>query len=659
MNFNIPIPKYQASPEIRKLFAFREVERPSEWAEKNIVLGRGYGEPGEFSFKGREWQREILDSFLEYKTVIVCKPVQTGGSLCAIDIPWLWWNEFIGGRSLIVYADKDTVEGVFEEKIKDNVRNNIRHLWNGNEDNLRQDKIILNNGIARCATANAETDFATFPADFVGLDEVAKYRNTFDVVGMARGRQKSYWGLPGYHGLLSIVSSPKKHGDPLYNQIHKGGVLVLRYKMPCPWCHKFHELTDENIKETANDKGEFDHDPTRIRQEQAAQYECPDCKKIITDNHRWEMIAKGRWLAEGERVEKSGAIIGEVTARKKSDTVCFWYNRLLSQPDKWTFADCLAAFFEARHSRDPLDWQIYQNEDMARFVNPKTQIIGHSLLLSKCQKYFQFGERAKVPAGVVITTAGVDSQDTGFYYTVDGWGRNMESWRIRHDFIKCDMRDDTFNDPIKVLEEFKRGIFYPGYRREDGTEIGISIGLIDEGGHRQKDVRFICKHIPIFRSYKGSSYKNAEPLKKSKTDFHFMGNTQYWSDLVSHMIESEAWHLPEDVSKPFLDQVPRQYWSETRDRNGNVKYKWVSGGDDHYRDCVNLALAAAHLLNLPEKLNDEGKTKQLNEAVKKQSLVEKALVSQDPSKPEPEKKPRKREDPTVYRDRLRAGRRIW
>ncbi len=530
------------------------------------------------------------------------------------------------------------------------------------------------NGIARCASAGVENDFTTFPADLVILDEVAKYDSTFDVIGMAKGRQKSYKGLPGCHGRIFILSSPKRHGDPLHNAIHEGGVLILRFKMPCPHCGKRHELTDENVKEIGiqtgtNEKGEpiitFDHNPTRIRLEglAAVRYECPACHLDIDNEARWDMIKKGRWLAEDEEIDENGGIRNPHRLRGKTDSVCYWFNRLLSMPNRWTWADCLSAFFAARQAADPKAWEIYQNEDMARFINPSTERISNIYLYNKRTDYFQYGEQARIPDGVIIMTAGVDTQDDGFYYVVRGWGKNLESWLVRQDFIHCDMKDSKFHDPQAVFDRVKQGIFTPPYVKESGEKMLFSLALMDEGGHRQRDVHFISRHLPIFRPYKGSSTPNAEPIKRSKNEIHYLGNTRHWSELVQRFMESDTWYLPQDITKEYLDQVVKQYWIEEMDRHGNKKYRWISGGQDHYRDCENMAMAAAYIINLPEILNDEARIEFMKGRVGRQTdgilnaVGQKPEEDQEqPGKPDKSKEAQARAvDPTAYRD-LRNGR---
>lgn len=595
--FTPPLPQY-----VKDAIPFKRIMRPSEWAQEKMILGTGYGEQGPVSFAGREWQVEIVDAYMTYKKIIVCGPVQVGKTLAGLEIPWAWWQDNVGGHSLIVYEKEQKVRDVFEERTRHTVKDTLRHLWSGVDDDLRQDKIVLTNGIARCGSANVE--LGTFAADLVQLDEIAKYRSGFDIVGNAEGRMKSYKGLPGYHAIMGIVSSPKRVDDYLYKQVSSPATLILRYKMPCPRCSFYHELTDANIKEIPNEDKEFDHDPVRIRLDGAAKYECPRCGQDILDGERFNMIARGVWATDNEEISPAGTIVSRDKMRDRTDTVCFWFNRLVSTPDRWRWSDCLSTFFAARNSSDPQVWEMYQNEDMARFIDPHTKTITAPMLMLKCQEYYQYGERAMLPDDVVVMTAGIDVQDSGFWYSVVGWGQGMESWRVLHNFFRSDTNNPESKDYAMVSNNFIAELFGRNYMRKDGVSVDLLLAFMDEGGHRRDLVHFIARREARIRPYKGSSSKNAEPIRASKNDIHVMGNTQYWSELVNNQMAGDRWHLPRDVSKEYLSQVVQQTWKEKLDKRGNKKYEWVSGKDDHLRDAENLALAAAYYLRLPERLGN-------------------------------------------------------
>jgi phage terminase large subunit GpA-like protein len=595
----------------------KTIQPPDVWAESNFYLPEeGYGEYGPMTFVGRNWQREILRAFLKYHVVITVGAVQVGKSVAGVDIPWAWFNDQVGGRSLLVYADKDTVKDVFEEKLKPIIKTNLKHLWSGRDDDIRQDKIILRSGISRCASCNVKNDLATFPAKFVLCDEVAKWktgtRNAFDAIGQAIGRTRDYHGSPGIDYRVAIVSSPVEVNDALYNQIYVPGTLVLKYKMPCLGCGYYHELCVENIHERPNDKEVKDHDPNRIRIEKAADYICPQCGRVIADNERYEMDARGVWATEDEQVI-GGFIIDKSKLRDTADRICFWTpGRLVSRPEKYPFYECLAGYFQAKYSPDHKAWQNYWNEDLARFYRPDTKRVSEGFIRGKIES--SYTSTGPIPDGVLVAVGGIDTQDTEFYFSIVGYGRYMETWILRYGRIPCDMNMSEFKDPQKVLDRFRELYFANQLTYTDGRVLPVLFTMIDEGGHRERDVQFICKNHRDIAPYKGAG-SSADLIRKSQSKNLWLGNTESFSKLVEKDMNSSTWHLPSDVSQEFIDQIQRQYTKEETDKNGNVKYVWVSGGEDHYRDCLDYALAAAHILELPGRLNNEHGIKQIENTV--------------------------------------------
>jgi phage terminase large subunit GpA-like protein len=560
-----------------------------------------------------------MDAFLHYHTVIVVGPVQVGKSICGVDVPWAWFEDQIGGRALLVYADKDTVNDIFEEKLKPIIENNLKHLWSGRENDIRQEKIILRSGISRCASCNVKNDLATFPAKFVLLDEVAKWktgtRASFDAVGQAIGRTRDYHGAPGIDYRVSIVSSPVEVGDALYAQVYQPGTLILKRKVPCLGCGFFHELCVENIHEIPNSEGKKDHDPHRIRSENAADYVCPACGKIIEDSERYEMDRLGVWAADDEIVV-DGEIQNNNLLRDKTDRVCYWIpGRLVSRPEKYSFADCLSGYFQNKFSPDANAWQNYLNEDMARFFKPQVNRLTEGYFRGKIAKdggeYTTTGE---IPDGVLVALGGVDTQDTGFYYSIVGYGRYMECWILRFGWIPCDMNMSDFKDPQKVLLRFEQEYFKTPLKYKDGRTLPVIMTMIDEGGHREKQIRYICQRHRDIAPYKGVG-RDMPLFKKSETKKLYLCNAESLSKLVEKDMASDTWHLPVDVTQDYLDQIQKQYTTEVRDKNGNPKYEWVHGGEDHYRDTLNMALGAAHVMNLPGRLNNESGIKQIMNTV--------------------------------------------
>jgi hypothetical protein len=283
----------------------------------------------------------------------------------------------------------------------------------------------------------------------------------------------------------------------------------------------------------------------------------------------------------------------------------------------------LASYFEAKASNEANAFQNYWNEDLARFWRPQAGSISDEYIMSKQDDSYWMG--GPVPDGVLVTTAGIDTQDNGFYFAIVGYGRYMETWILRYGFIPCDMNHSEFKDPERVRARFDELFFDVPMKFRSGAVLPMMFGLIDEGGHRERDVQYICrKHHKELAPYKGTG-KDSPLFRKSEQKRLWLCNTESLSKLVEKVIGSDTWHIPSERESgehhEFVAQIKRQYTKETKDKNGNPKYEWVHGGEDHYRDCLNQSLAAAHIMDLPNRLNNELGIRQIVNAVESRTQV--------------------------------------
>ena len=206
----------------RESFRVLPIPLPSVWAEENFYLTEGAG----YSSTGRivlyPWQREPLNAIYHYDRVILCGPVQTGKSLIGEMAVW-WVVCNIPMHGMFLYAKRETVEDVFQDRIVPTIKGVpcIRALWDGNEEHLTQSKIKLRNLILRVASAQVQSDIASFAAGLIYASEVCKYKqamldtkNNYDVVKLLRGRQEAY-GIMGKKKEI-LESSPRFRGDLLH-----------------------------------------------------------------------------------------------------------------------------------------------------------------------------------------------------------------------------------------------------------------------------------------------------------------------------------------------------------------------------------------------------------------------------------------------------------
>ena len=581
----------------KELFKIKDFILPSDWINEHFRLSTAYAIQGKITLF--EWQVVPANAIVYFDVVVFIAPVQTGKSMLGEGVAaYMIDNNPV--NMMFIYAKKDTVEDVFEERLKPMIKDVpvIRRYWSGYEDDLTKKKLKLYPCIIRVASAGLKTEIATHNAGFVYGSELAKWpKKAFSQTKAIEGRKQASRML-GRKTRTLYETSPEHDQDPSYVECNKQGTVWFRPHYECPHCGHWQVLTDRQIKEKPNGKGGFDHNPERIKQDKAAWYECENCKQEITEDERIKMAFGVRWMTKDNKTPFEDIIKSE----NRPYRAVFQWNRLVDTT--WSFAECLASFFDAINSPNPNDLKTYRNEDMAEWVKLSAKRFEDSYLRSKCLRYTQFGADAYIPDGVSILLVGVDTQDTGFYYVVRGYGKNLESWLVRADFIHCDMKESKFSNPATVLSTFTEELNRYPYQKRDGTSLPIFAGLIDRGGHRSGDVDYIVDHSPNIEAYIGGTQRMAPLIEQKKSGYH-IGNTENLSRIVTKQIESVIWHLPKDIQPEYCIQVLNQYDEEIIDTRGNKKKRWMCKDPDHYRDCENYLVGLVVELDLQSQLFDD------------------------------------------------------
>ena len=598
--------------EERTSFHVLPIPLPSVWAEENFYLTEGAG----YSSTGRivlyPWERDPLNAIYHYDRVILCGPVQTGKSLIAEMAVW-WVVCNIPMHGMFLYAKRDTVEDVFQDRIVPTIKGVpcIRALWDGNEEHLTQSKIKLRNLILRVASAQVQSDIASFAAGLIYASEVCKYKqamldtkNNYDVVKLLRGRQEAY-GIMGKKKEI-LESSPRFKGDLLHKEMYTSGVTNLVPKYPCPTCGTYQQLTLEQIKEVPNANKEKDHDPERIRREDAAYYECNQCGNTIPETKRIEIGEKVIWATKEETVERDGSIKMD---RPKRTGISFQWNRLVDYSFK--FSECLARFFEAQRSGDPVKLVSMLNEDMGEFGEIHQEERSTSWLMSKIAVPPYKITDETIPAGVIAVLCGIDTQDKGFFFVLRGFGAGKASWLLDCDWIACDMEDGK--DPEVVFNAVNTRISRKNLETADGRHVDIMFGLIDRGGHKASFVDYLASKIPWLGVCIGSTRNLAPNIELGKNGFYW-SNTENLSRIVDSDSQRNDWYLPEDVPVEYLNQFVKQYDKTEKDRHGNDTTKWIHGGKDHMRDAENLIQGCVLVCGLDRELFEANSVYEIKEA---------------------------------------------
>lgn len=623
--------------------------------------------------------------------VLLLGPTQTGKSLIG-DAAIYYAMAVLGLEGMVIYCNEKTARKVFQRRIKPMIMKNVcfKKVWSGKDDDLSIENIQLLNCFWGIASAENRNDLASFPAGLVVWSEASKARAVgYDIKGEIVGRQEGY---PPQRRRILIETTPNETGDPMYREIYRRGTVILRPHVACPMCGEYQVLVDEQCKLRPVPGQEPDRDPARIRAEReaAVYYECLYCRAEIRESDRPKMFERVVWAApaieerlsdketffqDAETVRKDGSIVGAEDTRRKMLVPCYNWNRLVSP--EFTFWECLARFFESRRTQEKT--KAYLNNDMARFFHPTSERIAQTALEKKSlmSNYAGRGQDAWLPAGVLVLLCGIDTQDAGFWYLVQGYGARMESWVIRYGWIDCPITDEENQDYEKVHDKVLSGLYAEPYRmrftkKETGEQrvlnVRIDRGFWDRGGHRAKAIDYCCSRIPGFWPYVGATKDDPKrDLVWDTGNGYYYGKTEVLSDMVGADMAMETWHLPLDAGVDLFQQLTKQYHYNVVNRAGESVRRWKHGGDDHLRDCANMIRGAVSDLGLDEILFDANEVEAMRAALlaranreepQQAAPVETAEAKTQEAKPKPateEEEVRRLTQRTYFRPRVAGG----
>ena len=215
--------------------------------------------------------------------------------------------------------------------------------------------------------------------------------------------------------------------------------------------------------------------------------------------------------------------------------------------------------------------------------------------------------------GVITLTAGIDTQDYGFYYVIRAWGLHMTSWLIRYGFV------ETFDALDEVLFESE-------YLDVNGQRYIIQLSLIDAMGHRTAEVYQYCRGKVQVKPIKGEQRINY-PFKHSKIDFYPNGkpipggiilyrlNTNFFKDEIFNKLgvasgDPGAFYLHAETGDDYAAQMVAEF------RNDAGIWEQIGSKPNHYWDCEVYAMAAAHIIGIPRlKVAKIGPPKQETKSV--------------------------------------------
>ena len=556
---------------------------PSEWAEENLILNESALSTGRWRSDTVPYQKDIIDAVVdpEVEKIVIMSSSQGGKNVIVniiigyfIDVdpspimliePTLDLAEDYSKRRLapIIQDTKCLREKVYETKSRDSNNTILLKLFPGGSLNL--------------VGANSPRSLASKPIRVIIADEVDGFEASAgkegDPLKLADKRAITFWNRKKIY-----ISTPVLKGTSRIEKEYLSGTQE-KWCLKCPNCGEYQYINWHGIKfeHSKDDKGNYSvWDIT---------FQCPDCLKKY-DEYTWKQ-QPGAWVAENP------------DAIKTKKTRSFHWNAFVYFWTSWE--DIILEYLHSKS--DPEEKKVFKNTVLGEPYEENINDEEYSFLLDRREEY-----PADLPDGVLILTAGVDTQDDRLEYEIVGWGKGEQSWGIEYGVImgKPDQAStwQMLSDKLDTV-----------WRFENGLGLKVACTFVDSGGHYTSEVYKFCRaneHRKIFaiRGKGGAGipliYSKGRSKKENCLYFNLGvdgGKAKIRSRLQIQQPGDRYCHFPLNEGKGYDQMYFKGLLSErpvTRKVNGRIKVVWEKIGGAKRRneplDVRNYAQAAFELL---------------------------------------------------------------
>lgn len=305
------------------------------------------------------------------------------------------------------------------------------------------------------------------------LDEFsANLQGGDDPVAMLDGRTSAF---PATYKRL-YISTPQIKGlsriDEKYEKTDQ-----RRYHVPCPHCGHEQHLEWGGLHWAPGGHN--------------VHYVCCECGAQIDEHHKTSMIAAGRWVATHPERKLRGYHINAL------------YYQIGLGP-RW--ADLVEMWIDAQN--DPARLKTFVNDRLAEaWEDPAMRAVKHNAIADRAEPYAM----RTAPEGVLVVTAGVDTQDNRLAVHIVGWGRGMACWTLDYVELPGDPADGAVWTSLTEL-------LNTPIQHACGALMNIEAYAHDIGGHRGEAVKDFVRQRRVRRPMAifGAVANNAPVLNKGK-----------------------------------------------------------------------------------------------------------------------------------------------
>ena len=575
----------------------------SQWAEaKRRLSAESAAEPGPWRTERTPYLREPMDAFTDPKVrhIVMVAASQVGKSEFLNNCIGYIIDEDPGS---ILFIHPTTIDAQEYSKLRiapmlrdsPALRQKIAAPKSRDSHNTILQKAYPGGILTMCGSTEAHA-LASKPIRYVFGDERDRWAtsagNEGDPWDLAMARQTTFYNAKA----VEVSTTTIKNASAIEAAYYTG--TMERWNSKCPHCGEYHEIRWSDIR--------FEYDEIIVSHKKTYKvkkvyYTCPGCGCISTEAEMKRAPAK--WIAENPEAYGQG-------------TRSFWLNAFVSQWASWE--SIVLKYLNALGSTKKM--QVVFNTCFGEPWEDRGDIEDEDSLLARREDYGKDknGEPVELPPGVLVLTAGVDTQDDRMEYEIVGHGFFGETWGIEKGIVMGRPDDDaTWNKLDEV-------VFDRVMRFENGVGLRVSMSFVDEGGHFTQSVRAQCnarisKKVFCIKGMPGQDKPYISPPKKQKIFVNQIAVGTCWQYQLG--VDSGKEIIMDNLRVqtpgqkychfPKRDDYGSTYFagllSETKVYDPNKKQPWswkkIPGHErNEPLDCRNYALAAFKAL--PKNLDE-------------------------------------------------------
>ena len=476
--------------------AAQEATRPdpretiSEWADRYMRLPSESAEPGRWRTSRFPFIKEIMDCLSPLhpvREVVFKKPVQVAGT--SAGSCWIGHTIHRAPASmLIVEPTVDFAKKLSKQRVAPMIdlvpelRARVKDPRSRDSGNTTFEKEFLGGRIVLTG-ANSGVGLRFMAAKNLMLDEVDAYPASVDNEGspvdIAEKRTATY----ARYKIFKLSTPLLKKTSVIEAEYEDSD--QRKYHVPCPFCDHGQVLTWEGLTWV---KG----------RPETAKYLCANCRQLIPEYHKTNMLAQGEWLASLDMGDWS-----RLASRKAG-----FHINILYQPYgmRYSWPYLAAEWIKIDQTKNRLKLQQFVNLFWAETWEEE---LGEKLdwkdLWNRREIY-----PAPVPKEIKIITAAVDVQDDRLEGEIRGWGPGKESWGLGLRVFLGSPADQTKDGVWAQLDAWLQ-------QRFDHPALGplrITMAGIDSGGHHTTEVYSFVRPRQVrgIVATKGSNQRGAHLL---------------------------------------------------------------------------------------------------------------------------------------------------